>query len=178
MLNIFPLCSHPVKMRIRARAICELRKMSKIPKIKRQKSYHICISFCECIKHVKCIKPSYLYEVEAKAMSCLRSMCVQRLSKLFRMHENTTKMHNSCSLVSLQSMCACAKTVSCLRSVYVCVSYMSCNACAKTLLLLCVCASFNAKGVALLLLRFSTVYKLNAWVKHCYCYVDEIVQLF
>ena len=105
-------------------AVCsELRKMSKIPKIKRQKSYHICISFCECIKYVKCIKPSYLYEVEcmcAKAMSCLRSMCVQRPSKLFRMHENTTKMHNSCSLMSLQSMCACAKTVSCLRSMCEC----------------------------------------------------------
>jgi hypothetical protein len=57
---------------------------------------------------------------------------------------------------------------------------MSCSACIKTLLSFCVCASFNARGVALLLLRFSTVYELNAWVKRCYCSVDvdEIVQLF
>ncbi len=59
-------------------------------------------------------------------------------------------------------------------------SYMSCNMCFVTLLLLCVCASFNAREIALLLLRFSTVYELNAWVKRCYCSVDvdEIVQLF
>jgi len=25
---------------------------------------------------------------------------------------------------------------------------------------------------------FSTVYELNAWVKRCYCSVDEIFQLF
>ncbi len=25
---------------------------------------------------------------------------------------------------------------------------------------------------------FSTVYEVNAWVKRCYCSVDEIVQLF
>ncbi len=76
-------------------------------------------------------------------------------------------------------ICMCAKAESCLRSA-VCMSYMSCNMCIITLLLLCVCASFNARGVALLLLRFSTVYELNVWVKRCYCSVDvdEIVQLF
>ncbi len=107
---------------IRARAICELRKMSKIrkiKKIKKAKIHHICISFCECIKYAKCIKPSYLYEVEAKAMSCLRSMCVQRPSKLFRKHENTANMHNSCSLMSLQSMCVCARKDCVVSSQYV-----------------------------------------------------------
>ncbi len=35
-------------------------------------------------------------------------------------------------------MCMCAKAESCLRSVCVCVTYMSCSACAKTLLSFCV----------------------------------------
>ncbi len=56
----------------------------------------------------------------AKAVSCLCSMCVQRLSKLFRMHENAINMHNSCSLVSLPSRYVCVKTVSCLDNVCDC----------------------------------------------------------
>jgi len=35
-------------------------------------------------------------------------------------------------------MCMCAKAELCLRSVYVYVTYMSCSACAKTLLSFCV----------------------------------------
>ncbi len=65
-------------------------------------------------------------------------------------------------------------------AVYMYMLYMSYSMYAKTLLFFCVYASFNALMIALLLSRFSTVCKLNAWVKHCYCSVnvDEIIQLF
>ncbi len=46
--------------------------------------------------------------------------------------------------------------------IYVYMLYMSCSMYAKTLLSFCVCASFNVSTIALLLLRFSTVYELNA----------------
>lgn len=75
----------------------------------------------------------------------------------------------------------CAKAVSCLYSVCVyVVRDAACAHCAKLLLLLFECASFNRKVIALLLLRFLTVYELKARVKRCYCSlgVDEIVLLF
>ncbi len=72
----------------------------------------------------------------------------------------------------------CAQKLGRAFAVYVYMLYMSRSMYAKTLLFFCVCASFNASTIALLLSRFSTVCELNAWVKRCYCSVDvdEIVQ--
>ncbi len=54
-----------------------------------------------------------------------------------------------------------AQKLSRVFAVYVYMSYMSCSVYAKTLLLFCVCASFNALMIALSLSRFSTVCELN-----------------
>jgi hypothetical protein len=63
-------------------------------------------------------------------------------------------------------------------AIYMYMLYISCNVCAKTLLLFCVCASFKMQRITLLLLRFSTVYEFNVWIKRCYCSVDVINVLY
>ena len=74
----------------------------------------------------------------------------------------------------------CAQKLSRAFAMYVYMLYMNHSMYAKTLLFFCVYVSFNASTTVLLLPCFSTVCKLNAWVKRCYCFVDvdEIVQLF
>ncbi len=63
---------------------------------------------------------------------------------------------------------------------FMCMLYINCSMYAKMLLFFYVYASFNASTTALLLSHFSTVCKLNIWVKHCYCFIDidEIIHLF
>ncbi len=75
--------------------------------------------------------------------------------------------------------CVYVQKLSRVFAMTVWMSYTSCSMCTKMLLSFCVYASFNTSMIALLLLRSSTVCKLNVWVKRCYCSVDvdEIVQL-
>ncbi len=56
---------------------------------------------------------------------------------VFATHVNWSKNRNW-SIYCIAQMCMCAKAELCLRSVYVYVTYMSCSACAKTLLSFCV----------------------------------------
>ncbi len=76
----------------------------------------------------------------------LLSFCVyeQRLCHVFAvymlaMHVNRPDNAKNRSIYCITQACRCAKAESCLRNVYVYVMYMSCSACAKTLLSFCVC---------------------------------------
>jgi len=98
---------------------------------------------------------------------------------VFVTHVNRSENRKTDRFTALHK-CVYAQKLSRVFVMTVWMSYISCSACAKTLLSFCVCASFNALMIALSLLRFSTVCELIAWVKRCYCSVDvdEIVQLF
>ncbi len=125
----------------------------------------------------------------AKAGSCLRSICVY---VVYELNMWIKRCYCSvCDCAACKSAWKCEKSIDLLHHVclyvrkswvvpsqYMCICRIWAAAC--MLLSFCVCASFNTLMIALLLLRFSTVCELNAWVKRCYCSVDvdEIVQLF
>ncbi len=125
----------------------------------------------------------------AKAESCLRNICVY---VVYEFNVWIKRCYCSvCDCAACKSVWKCEKSIDLLH--HVCLymrkswivpsqyMYICCIWAATCMLLsFCVCASFNASTTALLLLRFSTVYELNAWVKRCYCSVDvdEIIQLF
>ena len=125
----------------------------------------------------------------AKAESCLCSICVY---VVYELNVWIKRCYRSvCDCAACKSIWKCEKSIDLLHHIclyvrkswivpsqYMCICHIWAAAC--MLLSFCVCASFNALMITLLLLRFSTVCELNVWVKRCYCSinVDEIVQLF
>ncbi len=136
-------------------------------------SIYCIIQTCRCAKAKSClcnICVYIVYEFNVWIKRCYCSVCDCAACKsIWKCEKSINLLHHICLymckswVVSLQYMCIC---------------FIWAAAC--MLLSFCVYANFNALMIALLLLRFSTVCKLNMWVKRCYCSVniDEIVQLF
>ncbi len=139
----------------------------------KNQSIYCITSVCMCAKAESCLRNIYVYVVYEFNMwikRCYCSMCDCAACKLiWKCEKSINLLHHVCSYV-------CKSWVMPLQYIYICHIW----AAACMLLSFCVCANFNMLMIALLLLRFSTVCKLNAWVKRCYCSVnvDEIVQLF
>ncbi len=136
---------------------------------------------------IYCITSICIY---AKAESCLCNVCMCNI------HEFNVWIKRCycfmCDCAACKSIWKCEKSINLLHHVclyiYVKVELYLCNICMYVVyesqyvckdvaVLLCICKLQHIKMIALLLFRFSTVYKLNAWVKRCYCSVniDEIV---
>jgi len=157
----------------------------------KNRSIYCILQTCRCAKAESCLRSIcvyVVYELNMWIKCCYCSVCDCAACKsVWKCEKSIDLLHHVCLyvrkswIVPSQYMCMCRIwTATCMQrrcchSVYV--SYMNCNMYAKTLLSFCVCASFNASMIALSLLRFSTVYELNMWVKRCYCSVDvdEIV---
>jgi len=130
-------------------------------------------SVCMCAKAESCLCNIYMYiiyEFNIWIKCCYCFMCDCAACKLI------WKCEKSIDLLHHIDLYMCKSWI--MSSQYMCICCIWAAAC--MLLSFCVCASFNTSTTALLLLCFSIVCELNAWVKRCYCFVnvDEIIQLF
>jgi len=108
----------------------------------------------------------------AKAESCLRNVCVNVVYKLnakssavtalcmIAMCVNRSENAKNQSIYCITSVCMCAKAESCLRNICVYVVYELQYICKDVAVILCMC-KLQCVDDTLLLLRFSTVCKLN-----------------
>ncbi len=110
-----------------------------------------------------CAKTLLLFCVYEQRLYCVFAMY------MIAMHVNWSDNAKNRSIYCIMRACKCTKAESCLCNVYVCVMYMSCSACAKTLLSFCVYEQRLCRVFAMYVIAMHVNRSDNAKNQSIYC---------